>query len=96
MNAAAFLGAHGDVLQVRIFAADPPGDGSSLVVGSMDATFGIDQSGQRIDVSAFELFQRAPVHDQADDGMVHTQRVQRIGVHRIPVRRFAQAGRRQP
>ena len=52
-NRPPLLGADGDVLQIRLGAAEPPGGRHILPVRRMDAAGGgVDQLGQRVDVGA--------------------------------------------
>ena len=53
---AAFLGADGDVLQVRVAGAEPARGGDDLVERRVDAArFGVDHRRQRVDVGVLEL-----------------------------------------
>ena len=59
---------HRDILQVGIIAGEPARNGNGLSVGGMHpAGFGIDQLGQRIHVSRFQLGQFAESKDVFDD-----------------------------
>ena len=60
------FGAHRDVLQVRVAAAQPAGGGHRLVeAGVQSSCFRIDQQRQRIDVRALQLHQLTPLQDEA-------------------------------
>ena len=59
-------GTDGNVLQVRIAAAQPPGRRHGLVERRVQASrFGIDELRQRVDVGALELREAAPLQDLA-------------------------------
>ncbi len=60
------LGPDGDVLQVRIAAAQPAGSRHRLVEAGVDAAgVGIHELGQGVDVGAFQLHQRTPFENHA-------------------------------
>ena len=57
-------GADGDVLQVRVAAAQPSGRGDGLVEARVHAAgVRVDEQGQRVDVGALQLHQPAPVEN---------------------------------
>ncbi len=63
-DAAAFLGADGDVLQVRVGRGEAPGVGPGDRVGGVDAArIGVDRLLQGVGVGRFELGDLAPVED---------------------------------
>ena len=58
--------AHGDVLQIRIAAAQAPGCRNRLVERRMQpAGLRVDELRQRVDVRAFQLLELAPLQDEA-------------------------------
>ena len=70
-DAAAFLGADGDVLQVRVGRGEAAGAGAGLDVGGVDAAgIGVDVILQRVGVGGFQLGELAPVEDAGGE-LVH-------------------------
>ena len=62
------LGPDGDVLQVRITAAQPAGCRHRLVEAGVNAAgVGIHELGQGVDVGAFQLHQRTPFENHAGE-----------------------------
>ena len=62
---AAFLGAHRDVLEVRVARAEPAGRGDALVERGVDpAVLGMHQRRQRVEVGALELGELAMLEQQ--------------------------------
>ena len=81
-DAAAFLGAHRDVLQIGIGGGQAPGRGRRHRIGRMHAAgLGIDVGRQRIGIGAAQLGQAAPFQHLLGDGMALRRHVfQHIGV----------------
>ncbi len=69
-DAAAFFGAHRDVLQIGIGGGQPPGRGRRHGVGGMNPPrLGIDVAGQRVGIGAAQFGQAAPLQHFLGDGM---------------------------
>ena len=66
---AAVLGAHGDVLQVRVGGAEPARRRDDLVERGVDAAVLVGQGRQGVEVGALELLQLAMLDDQAGQGV---------------------------
>ena len=93
---AADLGADGNVLQVRIAAAQAPGRGDGLVDLRMHAAgLGIHERRQRVDVRALELRQAAPVEDEAADVVLLRQLFEHFNRRRRRARRAGALQHRQ-
>ena len=70
-DVAAALGAHRDVLQVRVEGAEPARGRNRLGKRRMDAPrFRVDELRQRVNVGGFQLRQLAPLQDQRHDRML--------------------------
>ena len=69
-DAAAFLGAHRNVLQIGIGGGQPPGRGRGHGIGGMHPPgLGIDIAGQRVGIGAAQLGQAAPFQHFLGDVM---------------------------
>ena len=74
------LGAHRDVLQVRIRRRETAGGCDGLVERRVHARIGGAQQRQRIDVGALQLGELPPFEDAFHDGMLVAQRFERVGI----------------
>jgi hypothetical protein len=80
---AAALGAHRDVLQIGIARCESPGRGRGLAERAMHSSgSGIDESGQRVDVSALEFLHLAPFEQGLDHRQLAVVLGQRVEVGR--------------
>src|SRR5690606_13691371 len=80
-DAAAVLGADGDVLQVRVVRAQPSGGGAGLVVAGVQAAgVGVHHLRQLVGVGVAQLGQAAVLEDQARQLVLVGDGLQRLFV----------------
>ena len=74
------LGADGDVLQIGLGGAEPPGGGDGVLEGGVDAPIGADDLGQAVGVGGFQLGELAVLQDAVNNGVLPPELVQHVGV----------------
>ena len=74
------LGADGDVLEVGLGGAQPPGGGDGVLEGGVDASVGGDDLGQPVHIGGFQLGQLPVVQHCLHNGVLVPQLLQHVGV----------------
>ena len=75
----ALLGAHRDVLEVRVARAEPAGRRDALVERGMNAAvLGMDQLGQSVEVGALELGELAMLDQERGEGVFERQLLEHL------------------
>ena len=77
-QAAAQLGPHRDILQVRLGRAEPSGTGIGLIKMRMDASVRSHHLEQSIHIGGFELGELAVLQNPVDDVVLAAQRFQHL------------------
>ena len=77
-NLLAERGADGDVLQVGVGGREAAGGRADLVECGVDAAFGVDERGERIEICGAELGELAMLEDERGDGVMLGELLQHV------------------
>ena len=89
------IGAHGNVLQIRLGGRQPPGGGDQVLERGVDPAVLPDLLHQSVGIGGFQLGQHAVIHNGGDDGVLVLQLLQHVGIGGIAGFGFLHRGQPQ-